>query len=432
MDKSQAAADPGRVLILGADGFIGRHLAFGLRAAGWQVLASARRTDALEWMGFETLRADLAADEPQHPAFWQGKLAGVTHVVNAAGVLNAGETVSHAVHVAAPEAIYAALPVPARGLLISAVGIDGSETGFARHRRAGEAVAATHGITILRTGLVLSETSYGGSSLARALAALPFFTPVVGRGDQQFNPVHAADLTRVVDHLLRHPPGPGVHSIGGPETLSQAEMLRSLRAWMGLRQVPLLRLPLWLAHGLGRMGDALRWGPISATAVAQLQSGVLAHPDSAIAALTVKLRGFSQFMAARPAGTQDLWHARLYLMRPVLRIVLAFLWLASGVIGLTLPSAAFLPLLPDTMLGDGMLIALARLGGVLDLGIGAALLRGWQPRTLAGLQVGVVLTYTLAFSWLNAGLWLLPLGGLLKNIPVMMLIAISAILEQER
>lgn len=34
---------PPRVLILGADGFIGRHIAFALRREGWEVLASAKR-----------------------------------------------------------------------------------------------------------------------------------------------------------------------------------------------------------------------------------------------------------------------------------------------------------------------------------------------------------------------------------------------------
>ncbi|UXX82954.1 SDR family oxidoreductase [Roseovarius pelagicus] len=384
-----------------------------------------------EWDS-ETLRADLTAAASQQRGFWQEKLTGVTHVVNAAGVLNATETVTHAVHVAAPEAVYAALPQHARGILISAVGIDESETGFARHRRAGEIVAAAHGITILRAGLVLGETSYGGSSLMRALAALPFVTPVIGSGDQQFNPLHAADLARAVVHLLDHPPPEGAHEIGGTQTLGQAEILRRLRGWMGLGPVSLLFLPVWVARGIGRVGDALRWGPISATAVAQLQSGVLARSNDAITPATGPMRGFDQFLTSRPAGTQDLWHARLYLMRPLLRLVLAFLWLASGVIGLTLPATEFLPLLPDTALSDGLLIAMARMGGILDIALGVALLRGWRPRLTAALQAGLVLGYTVIFTWLSAGLWLLPLGGLLKNIPVLMLIAISAILEQER
>jgi hypothetical protein len=48
----------------------------------------------------------------------------------------------------------------------------------------------------------------------------------------------------------------------------------------------------------------------------------------------------------------------------VLRLVLALLWLASGLIGLFLPSAAFLPLVADSGLPDALWIALARLGGV--------------------------------------------------------------------
>ena len=52
------STSPGTVLILGADGFIGRHLAFGLRAAGWKVIACARRTARLERMGFDVLEAD--------------------------------------------------------------------------------------------------------------------------------------------------------------------------------------------------------------------------------------------------------------------------------------------------------------------------------------------------------------------------------------
>lgn len=425
-------SDPqGTVLVLGADGFIGRHLAFGLREAGWTVLACARRTSRLKRMGFKTLEVDLTAPDAHDPAFWRGHLSSVSHVVNSAGVLDASPRVYTAVHVTAPDALYTALP-EARGLLISAVGIDEADTDFARFRHEGEKTAAKHDVAILRVGLVLGETSYGGSSLARALAVLPVVTPVVGDGTQTFNPLHAADLTQAVDHLLHHPPGPGPHDIGGPETITQAQLLQGLRAWFGLAPTRLLRLPVRLATWMGRVGDAMRLGPISATSVAQLQNGVLADHAALTDTLPTKPRGFSTFLATRPAGTQDLWHARLYLMRPALRVVLGLLWLASGLLGLFLPRADFLPLLPDTTLPDSALVAMARLGGLLDLALAAALFRGWRPRLVAGLQAALVLAYTLAFTVLSPGLWLLPLGGLLKNLPILALIAIHAILEEER
>ncbi|WP_338549275.1 DoxX-like family protein [Roseovarius phycicola] len=421
----------GKVLVLGADGFIGRHLAFGLRDAGWDVLASARHPERLARMGFNTLKADLTSAEAQTQDYWSRKLEDVTHVVNAAGVLHASDATYKAVHVDAPNALYAAMKTT-RGILISAVGIDEADTAFARYRRGGEQAAEAHGITILRAGLVLADTSYGGSSLARSLAALPFVTPVVGNGTQTFNPVHASDLSLAVDHMLRTPPGPERHEIGGPETVTQRDMIAAMRRWLGLRPTLILPLPMALARMIGRLGDAMQWGPISATSVAQLNSGVVAQPDAAIANMPDTPRGFSQFLFARPAGTQDLWHARLYLFRPLVRVVLGVLWLASGILGLILPSESFLPLVQNATLPDGLLIALARLGGLVDLAIAAALFRGWRPKLVACLQAAMVLSYTVAFTALAPVLWLLPLGGLLKNLPILALIAIMAILEDER
>jgi len=352
-------------------------------------------------------------------------------VVNAAGVLHASDATYKTIHVDAPNAIYAAMKT-ARGILISAVGIDQTDTAFARYRRDGERAAEAHGITILRAGLVLADTSYGGSSLARSLAASPFVTPVVGNGMQTFNPIHASDLSLFVDHMLRGSPGPGPHDIGGPETVTQRDMIAAMRRWLGLRPTLILPLPMALARMMGRLGDAMQWGPISATSVAQLSSGVVAETGEAIANLPNAPRGFSQFLFARPAGTQDLWHARLYLFRPLVRVVLGLLWLVSGILGLVLPSESFLPLVQNATLPDGLLIALARLAGLVDLAIAAALFRGWRPKLVAGLQAAMVLSYTVAFTALAPVLWLLPLGGLLKNLPILALIAVMAILEDER
>jgi purine nucleoside phosphorylase len=328
-------------------------------------------------------------------------------------------------------AVYAARATGAPALLLSAVGIE-ADTPFARWRREGEAVAGAAGVTILRPGLVLGETSYGGSSLARALSALPLAMPVVGDGEQVFNPIHARDLAKVVVACVESPPPPGPQEIGGPERITQAGLLALFRAWMGLAPVPVVCLHLPMARGLGAVGDALRLGPVSRTSVAQLAHGVEADEAALTRRLGVTPDGVSTFVTARPAGTQDLWHARLYLLRPVLRLVLALLWLASGLIGLFLPSAAFLPLVADSGLPNALWIALARLGGVLDLVLAGLLLRKWRPRVTGMLQLGLVGAYTLAFTVIAPALWLLPLGGLLKNLAILFLILVWMVLEDER
>ncbi len=280
--------------------------------------------------------------------------------------------------------------------------------------------------------MVLAETSYGGSSLARSLAAFPFCLPCVGSGQQQVNPIHADDLTSVIRDCLVDPSLVGSYEIGGTETITQQGMLSSLRSWLGLPKARVLHVPIPTAQLIGRIGDALRLGPISKDAVAQLDAGVIAQPDQLIAEIPSRPRGFDEFHAARPAGTQDLWHARLYLMRPVLRIVLAAMWLFSGLIGLTLPAADFLPLIENSSLSDATLISLARLAGLVDIAIGLALLRAYHIRKMVWVQAAMIAGYTVVFSLLAPVLWLLPLGGLLKNIPLLVLIALHGILEDER
>ena len=350
-----------KVLLLGADGFIGRHIAFHLRDQGHDVLAQARRPDALAAMGFQTLKADLTDPATHDPAFWRPHLTG-SHLINAAGLLTGSKVIFRAVHHDAPKAALAALDPGHRALLISAVGIT-ADTDFAHWRRQTEALFAHH--TILRPGMVLADTSYGGSSALRAFAALPFATPVVGDGQQRFNPVHAADLAAIVLHALNL--APQTVEVGGPEDLSLADLTRLTRRWLGLKPQRILHLPLPLARSLGHIGDALNLGPLSATAIAQLQTGVAASPHP-------MARGVTAFTFARPAGTQDLWQTRLYLLKPLIRLTLSTLWLASAALGFLLPAQAF-PEVAAPMI-------LARACGLIDLALGLALLHNWHPRAL--------------------------------------------------
>lgn len=377
-------------------------------------------------MGFETLQADLCDPATHDTGFWaaaEGRL-----VVNAAGLLTASDTRFEAVHVKAPAAAYGRSK---GGVLISAVGI-GANTPFARWRREGERVALEAGLTVLRPGLVMADTSYGGTSLIRGLAAMPLVSPTVGDGQQVFNPIHAEDLARVVAECLATPRPGQPWDIGGPTRTTQARLIADLRGWFGLSPARPLPIPDPLAMALGGVGDALALSPISKTAVAQITHGIETNEAPLVEQLNAKPRGVEQFLAARPAGTQDLWHARLFLLRPALRLTLAFLWLASGLIGLFLPSNAFLPITAATGWPDAFWVALARVGGIADLGFAAALLRNWRPRLTGWLQLGLVSCYTMAFTFIAPDLWLLPLGGLLKNIPILMLIVLWMVLEDER
>jgi hypothetical protein len=193
----------------------------------------------------------------------------------------------------------------------------------------------------------------------------------------------------------------------------------------------MLPLPILLARGIGRLGDLLRLGPVSATSVAQLQAGVLAEPAPLLSQITARPRGVTAFVSARPAGTQDLWQARLYLIKPLIRLALAVLWLASAALGLALAPEAFLPRLASGV-AEGTMVLLARLGGLADLAIGLALVRNWQPGVVAKAQIGLVLAYTAGLTLMAPALWMDPFGGLLKNLPILALMAVHLALIEER
>jgi uncharacterized membrane protein len=108
------------------------------------------------------------------------------------------------------------------------------------------------------------------------------------------------------------------------------------------------------------------------------------------------------------------------------------MWLVSGLLGLFLPAASFLPGLSGGMLADPLLVAAARAGGVVDLLLAAALLRNLRPRAVALAQIAVVLGYTAGLTLIDPALWLAPFGELLKNLPVLALLLVHLALAEER
>jgi hypothetical protein len=59
-------------------------------------------------------------------------------------------------------------------------------------------------------------------------------------------------------------------------------------------------------------------------------------------------------------------------------------------------------------------------------------LRAWRLKQIAWLQFAMVAGYTAGLTLINPVLWLAPFGRLLKNLPILVLILIHRVLEEER
>ena len=112
-----------RVLIVGASGFIGTHLARVCAASGHEVICGSRHPAGLSCT--QHLQIDYAADAL--PDFIASELSGVDVLVNAVGILRPrGRQTFEALHVRGPTALFsAAVAAGVRRIIqISALGAD--------------------------------------------------------------------------------------------------------------------------------------------------------------------------------------------------------------------------------------------------------------------------------------------------------------------
>ena len=419
------------VLVTGASGFLGGHIAEALSAAGHQVVAASRRGHARHG---RALRLDFAA--LRTPDQWTPHLQGIDAVVNAAGILRERGTQSYeAVHVAAPRALFDACVRSGvrRVVQVSALGADpDATTGYHRSKRE----ADDHLLSLpLRAAVVQPSLVYGpGGASARmfgAWATLPV-VPLPGRGDQLVQPIHVDDVVLAVLALL----GEAAHTRGriafvGPSPLAFGEFIGELGRALGQPRAPRLHVPMPLVRASVAVAAALPWSLVDTATLSMLERGNHAPATAVTRLLGRPPRRVSAFPGGDPEAARTA--AVLAWALPLLRWSLAAVWIVTGVLSLGIfPVDESLALL--ARLGLHGVLAQAMLYGaaVLDLAVGLALLFAPGLRWLWGLQAAVVGGYTVLISVWLPEFWLHPYGPILKNLPLLAAIALLHALEGRR
>jgi len=133
---------------------------------------------------------------------------------------------------------------------------------------------------------------------------------------------------------------------------------------------------------------------------------------------------------AKPASNAERWHAHLYFLKPLLPLLIAFVWLWSGITSLFFyPHQASYELLAATgvtgFAAPFMLYGLA----LMDIGLGLATLTRYRLQALLNFQIAIVLVYTLVISVALPEFWLHPFGPILKNLPFLIVLWICIQLD---
>jgi uncharacterized protein YbjT (DUF2867 family) len=430
-----------RVLIVGASGFIGQHVAVHLAQAGHQILACGRDTESLRrrFPSWDVTHCDFSTDGAND---WLVRLSGIDAVINAAGIFqSAGRNSFKAVHITGPAALFDACAKARieRLVQISALGADRTaQSQFHLTKRDADdyfiSLAAQHGFsgwTVIRPSLVIGR---GGQSTAlfSALAALPW-PPRLGPGTWRVQPLHVSDLAIGIRLALESNEAlPPAIDFAGPRPMTTDQLTHTLRRWLVLPPAKVFPVPEWLLRIGSLFGSAFSFGALSRESLAMLARGNTASTEPAQKAIGWKARPLEAALLAEPSAQADLWHARLFLLKPALRIGLALLWISTAVI-----SAFVYPVDRSIAMVSGLGVtgaeasALVYGGAGLDAVLGLALLLNFRPAIIGILQIFTVMLFTALATITIPEAWGEPLGPLTKNLAVLLATLAMIALEAE-
>ena len=245
MSRGNAHRMPKTVLVTGASGFVGSHLATALVEAGHDVRAMTRHPDDYDGAG-KPVRGDVEDSESLRDA-----LAGVDvayYLVHALGSKDFEEKDADAARCFGQVAATAGV---SRIVYLGGLGEDdGDLSAHLRSRREVEKLLCEGGVpvTVLRAAVVVGHGGISWEITRQLVAHLPVMvTPKWVKTRTQ--PIALPDVIRYLVGVLDHPDAAGrVFEIGGPDVLSYIDMLTRAGAIMGKR-VPTFNVPL-LSPGL--------------------------------------------------------------------------------------------------------------------------------------------------------------------------------------
>lgn len=420
------------VLLTGASGFIGSHLAEALTTSGHKVISAVRNPSSVSDREFRQVIADFTRDFDA--ADWAPHVTGVDVVINAVGIIREhGMQTFDAVHSKAPRALFTACVAAGVRLVVQISALGADEQAQSRyHLSKKEADDFLSGLP-LRSVIVQPSLVYGsdGSSarLFTMLASLPIIM-LPGQGAQMIQPVHIDDVTAAVTALLKNPPESGarVHLVGR-QAMPLRCFLSILRHALGLRPAPFFPVPMPVVRIAAAAGKMLPGGLLDPETLQMLERGNTASVKQVSGLIGREPRAAEDFIRKSDAPAV-LMQARLNWLLPVLRISIAMVWIVTGIVSLGLyPVEDSYALLARVGIAGVLAPVMLYGAALLDFAFGIATLMLAKRRRIWLAQLTVILFYTAVITWKLPEFWLHPYGPLLKNLP--MIAAIWLLMEME-
>lgn len=416
-----------RILVTGATGFIGRAVVDALVARGHVPVPAVRDVAAARrrWPGLEPVACDFMRDTA--PGAWRPRLAGIDAVVNAVGILRESRSATFdALHSATPRALFAACADTGvrRVVQVSALGAD-ADAASDYHLSKREADAALLALplagTVIQPSVVFApEGASAGAFLA--MASLPLL-PLPGGGVQRLAPVHLDDVVDAILRALESDAPPARIEAVGPACMRLRDYLAALRRQLGGAALRVLPVPMPLVRLAARAMAHVPGSIVDPDTIAMLERGNCAPGDGFAAFLGRAPRAIEAFVEPSQAPALRT-RAQLRWLLPIARVVLALVFVVTGLLSLGLyPVEDSRALLARTGLTGGAADLALYAGALIDIALGVGFLLTRRIRRLAyTAAVGLILGYTAIITITLPEFWLHPFGPVLKNLPILALL----------
>jgi uncharacterized protein YbjT (DUF2867 family) len=400
------------ILLVGASGFIGRHLLRALLADGHSLFATSRSGRGARLPGALWLALDLAelAEEPAHFP-WPGQ---IDLVINAAGLLSTdGGQLTVVQNHGTCELFELAAQHGARVLQVSALGA-GTQPNIPF--LASKAAADEHLLgldvcaVVLRPSLVLGE---GGASSAWLSRLSPWPLIPLLDSEARLQPLHVDDLVAAVLALLREWPAHAcILPLVGAQPMRLGELIDQLRIAQGWRRARYWQLPWQLSAWAARLGDRFGWRALNSQTLLLARRDNLASPEPLAAACGFRAAPLKARLHGWPRRAESVQAA----LRPLLLAALASVWLWTALVCLGPGYAWGLRIMAELGV-SGWPAALAVIGGALaDAALGVGMLIARWRRPVLRAQLALMLGYMLIITLWLPHYWFDPFAAVAKNL----------------
>jgi uncharacterized protein YbjT (DUF2867 family) len=232
---------PLTVLVTGASGFVGSHLATALVDAGHTVRAMTRRPDGYDGAG------DAVQGDVSDTASLDRALTGVDVAYYLVHSLDSGDFVELDARAARNFSAAAARAGVERIVYLGGLGREGQDlSAHLRSRREVEQLLGADGVpvTVLRAAIVIGHGGISWEITRQLVAHLPAMV-VPHWATTRTQPIALRDVLRYLVGVLEPEAARGrVFEIGGSEVLTYAEMMQRVARTHHHRALPMLTIPL--------------------------------------------------------------------------------------------------------------------------------------------------------------------------------------------